>query len=320
MKKRVHLHQLRVGMYVDELEVTDRKKRPTRRSFTIRSIEEIEHLMDCNAMSVVIDIAKGTDIDGQHPSAASIAAKHTADLQKNYSEQEIALARHTIATTVPNILQLMDKVHGQGAIDMDVASEAVHDIMDGTEDNAGALINVAKLKTKEEGTFLHSLSVSALLITFGRTLGFPEQAVKSLGIGGLVHDIGKMAIPARILHKTTKLTPEEFNFIRAHPTLGHDMLSQIGAANQTVRDICLYHHEKFDGSGYPFRLAGEAIPMVARLAAICDVYDALTTIRSYKAPWTQAEAIKLMLNAPGHFDPHLLKMFVSKMIVSGKVT
>lgn len=84
-----------------------------------------------------------------------------------------------------------------------------------------------------------------------------------------------------------------------------------------VLDICRYHHEKFNGSGYPYGLAGRQIPYVARLTAICDVYDALTTVRPYKRAWSQTEAIDMMMKSPGHFDDQLLVAFVSKMVING---
>ena len=97
------------------------------------------------------------------------------------------------------------------------------------------------------------------------------------------------------------------------------MLSQVRDLPQSVLDVCLYHHEKYDGTGYPRRLAGTDIPVVARLSAICDVYDAMTTVRPYKRAWSQDEAIHAMLNSPGHFDPDLLKALVSEMVINGTI-
>jgi HD-GYP domain-containing protein (c-di-GMP phosphodiesterase class II) len=105
--------------------------------------------------------------------------------------------------------------------------------------------------------------------------------------------------------------------VRMHPQRGYELVSSLPNTPRQVLDICLHHHEKFDGSGYPSRLAGQQIPFVARLAAICDVYDALTTVRPYKRAWSQAEAINMMMNSPGHFDPDLLAAFVSNMVISG---
>jgi HD-GYP domain-containing protein (c-di-GMP phosphodiesterase class II) len=107
------------------------------------------------------------------------------------------------------------------------------------------------------------------------------------------------------------------DLVREHPERGYEMVSKAGQVPQQVLDICRYHHEKYDGSGYVGGLAGKQIPYVARLAAICDVYEALTTIRPYKRAFSQAEAINVMLSSSGHFDEHLLSAFISKMAING---
>ena len=123
-----------------------------------------------------------------------------------------------------------------------------------------------------------------------------------LGLGGLVHDLGKTALSVDLLRMPGQLTVQELAIIL-----------------EAVLDICLYHHEKFDGSGHQQQLVGRDIPFVARVAAICDVYDALTTVRPYKGSMSQAEAVDLMFRSHGHFDPDLLKTFVSRMIINGAI-
>lgn len=124
-----------------------------------------------------------------------------------------------------------------------------------------------------------------------------------------------MIIP-EILNKPWKLTAEEMDLVRAHPQKGYEMVAKADSAPDEVLDICRFHHERYDGSGYPDRLSGRDIPYVARVAAICDVYEALTSIRPYKRAFSQAEAINMMMNSSGHFDQKLLSAFVSRMIIS----
>ena len=151
-------------------------------------------------------------------------------------------------------------------------------------------------------TLRKSDAVSALMVTFGRSLAMGEDAIRLLGLGGLVHDLGKTALSVDLSRKPGQLTVQELAIIR-----------------EAVLDICLYHHEKFDGSGHQKQLVGRDIPFVARVAAICDVYDALTTVRPYKGRMSQAEAVDLMFRSHGHFDPDLLKTFVSRMIINGAI-
>ncbi|RBR00896.1 hypothetical protein FVER53590_30316 [Fusarium verticillioides] len=224
-----------------------------------------------------------------------------------------------IAETLPKIKELFASAPREGGIDLDIASALVRAVIGSIVANGGALISLSKLRTKDEDTFIHSISVCALLVTFGRKLNLEDGLIRDLGLAGLLHDVGKMAIPEYILQKSEKLSEDEFRIVRMHPRLGFELLSGKSVLPGTVLDICLHHHEKFDGSGYPFGLAGEKIPYVARLAAICDVYDALTTRRAYKGTWSQAQAVDSMMRSRGHFDPSLLRLFVSQMVLSGEL-
>ncbi|MBP2449777.1 putative nucleotidyltransferase with HDIG domain [Rhizobium leguminosarum] len=286
--------------------------------FAISSPDEVSRMMNSNLMTVVIDVRKGLDVEPGVPSyQPTDGSIFDTQLLASFSAGDIKVARQCITDTKPHIRDVLSEARINGAFAAHAASAAVEKIMTSAMDNAGALIAVAKLKEKDEITFLHSLAVSALMIAFGRSLGHAEDDVRLLGIGGLVHDLGKMALPNTILTKTGKLTAEEMNLVRKHPQRGYELVSQLENSPQQVLDICLYHHEKFDGSGYPRKIAGTKIPYVARLAAICDVYDALTTIRPYKRAWSQSEAVNMMMNSPGHFDTDLLSAFVSKMVIHG---
>jgi HD-GYP domain-containing protein (c-di-GMP phosphodiesterase class II) len=119
-----------------------------------------------------------------------------------------------------------------------------------------------------------------------------------------------MAVPDPVLNKPGKLTDEEFAVVREHPQRGYDMLVQSDDAPAISAEVVLHHHEKFDGTGYPHGLKGEEISLHARMGAICDVYDAITSNRPYKEGWAPAESIARMLEWEGHFDPKLLDAFV----------
>ncbi|MGK6317422.1 HD-GYP domain-containing protein [Neorhizobium sp. DT-125] len=305
-------------MYIEELEGAEPLP-----SFIVGSIvspSDVERMLSSRAISVVIDTQKGLDVERDAREQGGVdLASFASGLRSKFSDKQIRLARVAIQETRPSVRDLLSAARERGAFHLDAAGTAVERVMSEAMTNAGAMIAVAKLKEKDEGTFLHSLAVSALMITFGRNLGLSEEAVRLLGLGGLVHDLGKMVLPTDLLRKPGKLTAEEVDVIRTHPARGHDLVKQIEDMPQAVLDICLYHHEKFDGTGYPHGLAGSAIPRVARITAICDVYDALTTVRPYKRAWSQAEAIETMSHSHGHFDPELLKAFISKMVINGTI-
>lgn len=316
MRKRIHLHQLRVGMFVEEIEGDGPGKDRQRNHFRIDSREDIERILGCAAMSAIINVRKGADVEGGSPVERE---RFEARLAQTYSAGEISRARATVANTAPEVKKLLKTAYAQNRVDMAAAGTVVDEIVKAAASNAGALIGLSRLRDKDEATFMHCLSVSVLMATFGGALRLDDGTVRLLAIGGLLHDIGKMAIPIGVLGKNGKLTEQEFAIIRSHPERGYHMLRQIDGTDQSVLDICRYHHEQFDGGGYPAGLAGETIPYAARIAAICDVYDALTTVRPYKKAWTQAEAVEKMLQSRGHFDPDLLKQFVSRMVVSGLI-
>ncbi len=318
MQKRIRVNQLRVGMFVAEVEATDRQDVGSFKPFLVSSNLQVEKMMARHVLTVIIDLSKGADVapatsSSQHDARAAF----NEQILSHYSKRDIRQARQCIEDTRPLIRHILADARLNASFANEAASSAVERIMSAAFDNAGALVAVAKLKEKDELTFLHSLAVSALMITFGRSLGHEEEDVRQFGLGGLVHDLGKMALPDSILTKPGKLTSEEMALVRAHPQRGYDMVSQAAQVPRQVLEICRYHHEKFDGSGYPDRLAGKLIPYAGRLAAICDVYEALTTIRPYKRAFSQAEAIKMMMNFPGHFDSSLLSAFISKMVISG---
>ncbi|MDQ1195384.1 MULTISPECIES: HD-GYP domain-containing protein [Agrobacterium] len=316
MKKRIRIGELRVGMYVEELE-TSSLDHKYYAPFLIDTIDQIKAVITCNAISAVIDVTKGINPDATAQSESEIRRNFEQYLLRHYSSQEIAHARILMSKTVPKVKDLLTNAPREGAINVEAALSSVEDIMASTTKNAGALVSLSKLRRRDEETFVHSISVSALLITFARKLSMNEELIRHVGLAGLLHDVGKMAIPTEILRKQEKLTEHEYRIVRLHPVLGSELLKNKATLPETVLDVCLYHHERYDGSGYPSRLSGEQIPFVARLAAICDVYDALTSRRPYKATWSQARAVETMLSTQGHFDPSLLRQFVSKMILSG---
>lgn len=316
MRKRIGLRELQVGMYVAEMETGNRSGQKGFSPFLISSPSDIQRVIDSNVRTVVIDIGRGRDVGGMIGQPFD-HAQFEGLLHATFSPNEIKRAKQNIEDTRPHIRELLVQARSNKAFASDAADAAVERIMSAASDNAGALIGVAKLKAKDEVTFLHSLAVSALMISFGRSLGLDEDFVRQLGTGGLVHDLGKLALPDSILKSSGKPTTEAYALIQTHPERGYEMVSEMPGIPPAVQDICRYHHEKIDGSGYPFGLVGEQIPYVSRLAAICDVYDALTTIRPYKRAWSQTEAIDVMMKSNGHFDDKLLAAFISEMVISG---
>jgi len=155
--------------------------------------------------------------------------------------------------------------------------------------------------------------VCALMVALARQLGMDDAQCRQAGFAGLLHDMGKALMPPEILNKPGRLTEEEFAIMRAHPQRGHDLLQEGGGATAEMLDVCLHHHERIDGKGYPNGLAAEQITRLARMGAVCDVYDAITSNRPYKDGWDPAESIARMASWKGHFDTEIFQAFVRSL-------
>jgi putative two-component system response regulator len=173
------------------------------------------------------------------------------------------------------------------------------------------LVKASEYRDTDTGDHIYRLSI--LCYHMGRELGFSNEDCENFRYASLMHDIGKIGIPDRILLKPDKLTSEEFEEMKQHTVIGSEMLSDSKAKFlQMAKEIACSHHEKWDGTGYPSKLSGEEIPLVGRITAICDVFDALTSSRPYKKAWPVEQAIEeLKILKGNYFDPELTDVFLT---------
>jgi len=184
-----------------------------------------------------------------------------------------------------------------------------------TQDETG-LIHIHDLKSYDEYTYHHSLSVALLSIATGQELGLYGKELQNLGRCALLHDIGKQSIPLSIINKSTKLSDEEFAIIKNHPVKGAESLKEKAIGNQELWNGVMFHHEKYNGSGYPKGLSKDGIPLFARIIAVCDVYDAITSYRSYRKPMTPTEAYELVCSeAENAFEFKIVQAFSKRLIL-----
>jgi len=166
------------------------------------------------------------------------------------------------------------------------------------------------IESKDRYTQGHCERVAFFACVLADSAGFDSRALFWFRIGALLHDIGKIIVPTDVLNKPGKLTPEEWKLMKRHPEAGLELVADIDFPGD-IRSIIRSHHERWDGTGYPDGLAGEAIPFSARILCVADVYDALTTTRSYRPALNHERAAQIMRDSPGQFDPKLLDTFLN---------
>lgn len=320
MLKKVDSSQLRVGMYIHDLDCGWMEHPFVRNRFVITSEDEIRKIMAAGIRGVTIDCARGLDVTdaptvdeanaATEAEVAAIAARPVAPLRTTLAEEfDRAVAiRRQAAGLVKTVMQ--DARLGK-AIEMDKVSPVVENITASILRNASALLGLSVIKTKDDYTFLHSVSVCTLLVAFCRSRKMDADTIYQAGIGGLLHDTGKALVPDEILNKPGRLTDEEFEIVRRHPKDGYDILCRTSEIGAIPLDITLHHHERRDGTGYPDRQGENQISELAQMAAIVDVYDAITADRCYHKGMPAAEALRKMYEwSKFHFNPALTQEFM----------
>ena len=321
--KQISAEQLRVGMYVHKLCCSWLTTPFWQSSFPVEEQQTIAKILASGVTQLWIDTSRGRDVAAirQHasepapvaaPSATDPAPFQFAPATPAPMSQELQRAATLIDKSRGAVLSMFQDARMGRAVDLGSALPLVDEIAGSVMRNAGALIGLARLKTADNYTYMHSVAVCALMIALARQLQLDDAVTRELGLAGLLHDVGKMTLPAAILNKPGKLTADEFEIVKQHPVAGHALLQASGGIGAIALEVCLHHHEKFDGSGYPHGLRGEQISLHARMGAICDVYDAVTSNRPYKAGWGPAESLRRMAewSRGGHFDEKVFAAFV----------
>jgi HD-GYP domain-containing protein (c-di-GMP phosphodiesterase class II) len=306
-----------MGMYIHGFEGSWFSHPFWRTRFLLERSEDLAALLASDVPAVLIDVDKGVAPAEPRPQATAARAARAAPtlvaieplVPRDAAKIDRELARKTIARSKTVLKDIFEGARLGRPIDAGDVASVVTDISGAVDRNPAMFIDMARLKSKDEYTYLHSVSVCALMVNFASQLDLDEPTVRSMGLAGLLHDVGKMAVPDAILNKPGPLDENELALIRTHPEHGHAMLANGEGVTQEVLDVSLLHHEKVDGTGYPHGLKGDAISLAARMGAICDVYDALTSERPYKEGWTPLRAATEMHSWEGHFDRELLFKF-----------
>lgn len=323
MLKRINVQHVTLGMFLHEFCGSWMEHPFWRTRFLLSSEADLLRLRSTSIQDVWIDVRKGADIGMQVPclrfDPLDELRHQIPDHSRPASEQSLAplgtatelrRAAYICAQARPVLSRMFSAARLGRPVDAAAAGRLVDDVTASVARNPHALIGLVRLKTVDDYTHMHSLAVCALMVGLARHMEMDDHSVRKAGMAGLMHDLGKTAIPSDILNKPGPLDDAEWALMRTHPRHGAKLLEPLGLDNEVI-DACLHHHEKVDGSGYPDGLHQGDIGLLARMTAICDVYDAITSDRPYKKGWPPSEALRRMAEwSPRHFDKRLFEHFV----------
>ncbi len=339
MLKKIRVDQVRLGMHLHALEGAWMDHPFWKTRFIIREQEQLTKLQESVIAEVWIDPDKGLDVLEEAvvppiavtapapaqvpvPVAAALPATPPARPARTSTpvpapSKSFAEEMRTATAVCKRGKAQVEKMFGEArlgrAIDAEACAPLVQEISDSVIRNPGAIVSLARLKTQDDYSYMHSVAVCALMVALGRELGFDEEQCRIAGTAGLLHDVGKALMPLDILNKPGKLTDAEFDVMRSHPMRGYELLVEANGADPAAIEVCLHHHERFDGGGYPHRLTNDKLNQLVRMGSICDVYDAITSDRPYKNGWDPADSIGKMASWKGQFDPVVFATFVKSV-------
>lgn len=321
MIKKIEIGQLQVGMYIDDLDASWLDHNFITKRFAVNNQKTLQQLTQSGIKQLYIDTKKGKDIE-EAPTRQEVQqkveervleiAREAQPLENQISVEEELTAARVLYKEASTLMQnLMENMRFGKEIEVAAIEETSDQMVESAFRNKDALISLSRIKDKDQYTYMHSVSVSGLMITFARSMGFDKEKVREIAMGGLLHDIGKMKTPDRILNKPGKLSDKEFEIMRSHVVFSRELLEEKTGITQNALDVATQHHERFDGTGYPLGLKGDEISQVGQMSTIVDVYDALTSIRVYKSGWEPNLVLKKLMEwSNSHFNPTLVQQFI----------
>jgi putative nucleotidyltransferase with HDIG domain len=323
MLKKIKIQNLRVGMYVN-LSVPWHQHNFFKNQFIITSSKQIDKIRDAGIQFINIDTEKGFDVKGENNPAQAASTISDAIQQISDTIMSDGLLEAVLDTSLPpqkkaeNIhrqsLVMMKKLLEQPAPDhIKKAKKAIAGVVDLIFSDSQTSNYLIHITSHDFYTYTHSVSVGLLATSLAKDYFRKPDGhdMHELGAGFFLHDLGKVKIDIGIINKPGKLSEEETNIMRRHPSLGYEMLKEAEQLSEECTMIVLQHHERSDGNGYPKSLKGDNIHLYGQICAIADIYDALTSFRPYRIKISPFDALMQMKKEMhGHFDKKLFERFV----------
>ena len=331
MKVKVFSEDLILGMYISDLDHPWIESPFLFQGFLLKESEEIEQVK-ATCTYVYVDTEKTPDaINIKLKTLTAVVQKPVkknkrkptkidftntvtlkrSNFDKSTFTENLIKARKARDNTRSHIDSMLEDARMGEIVDTKKAKELVAVLANNIVQNLDASMWLTQLKNKDEYTAIHSLNVCVLSLTFGRALGLKDDQLNELGLGALLHDIGKMRVPLKVLNKPGKLTEDEFEIMKSHPGMGYELLREDSSLSKEVLAIVRNHHERISGQGYPDKLKESDITYFTKIVSITDVYDAITSDRCYHDGMTPHEALKRLYEwMPNNFDSKLMQSFI----------
>ncbi|HIJ82577.1 MAG: metal dependent phosphohydrolase [Magnetococcales bacterium] len=328
--RKISVRDLKPGMYVTDFNhdwqdpcCKDKDPNAFRGPRRLQTEAEVQAVITHGILEVYIDVAKGEEADGtslrqveQALSEQLMALDDDDELSFKASapipfEEELSGAAEVKSRARKIVGDVLADARLGKQVALGPVQDAVRNMAESMFRNPDAILSLSLIKKRDEYTFMHSVNVGVFLMSFCRALKMKEETIIKVGVGGMLHDIGKMKTPESILNKAGKLTDEEFLIMKQHVTFSRQILEQTPGIPEISVFVAAQHHERFDGTGYPHGLKGDNINEFGQMAAIVDVYDAITSDRVYHKGNPPHVALKRMMDwSKNHFNPRLFQKFV----------
>jgi putative nucleotidyltransferase with HDIG domain len=322
---KVDVADLKIGMYINELDIPWLESPFLFQGFQLNNKDEIEQVKSV-CKFVYIDpeqsdhsvrpdlLLLASRSSSNESSSGGHATGQNAENSTTKFREHLYRARKIYNNTRRFISKTYEDIKANQTVNVKTAKGLVSDMTENITINPHAMQWLTYLKERHEYTLTHSINVCILALTFGRHMKLARTELELLGLGALLHDIGKLKVPSAVLDKPGRLTPDEFEVMKSHPVEGYKILKSDELMPLESLEVVLHHHERVNGEGYPDRLNGDHISLITKMSSIVDVYDAITSDRCYHDGISPYKALQNIYNwAKNDFDKHLVEEFMSCM-------
>ena len=319
--KKISIEQLQPGMFVHDLDCGWLQHPFLFNRFLVVDDSMIERIARAGIKAMYIDVERGDDIAaptrvdvvrGIEQRVQSLAQMKAEAAKRSITvDEERRRAAKLYQNASQKVREVLFSARMGAAADLEKLDPVVESIVDSIFRHSDALIPLSRLKRHDSYTYEHAVASAAMMAAFGRHLNLDRSQIRDIALGAMLQDIGMARVPSAIVEKPGRLNPNEVAVVRGHVEHSHDIAQELASLPMASMEVIAQHHERIDGTGYPFRLRGDQITLHAQMAAIVDVYDAMTSQRPYQTPTSPTQALRKLYEwGQHHFSADLVQAFI----------